>query len=269
MTRIEKIWPSPDAELGDAEPGDAELNDAGLSDAGLGDDDIATLYAIADRRTPWLRANFVSSLDGAATHGGLSGGLSSAADKRVFDILRRLSDVVLVGAGTVRAEGYGPMRLDPASVSWRQEHGLPAQPVFAIVSGSLDLDLASTVFIDAPVRPIVITTSRASSIRLTAIERVADTIVCGTDAIDSDAARTALADRGLMQVLCEGGPTLFGSLLAADSVDELCLTLSPQLEAGNAGRIAVGAAPEARRLSLAHTLISGDSLMLRYLLDRR
>ena len=86
-------------------------------------------------REPALRVNFVSSVDGAATRDGLSGGLGDAADRRYFELLRRVADVVLVGAGTVRAEGYGPMRVSDASVAWREAHGLTPHPVFAIVSG--------------------------------------------------------------------------------------------------------------------------------------
>src|SRR6478752_9729815 len=92
--------------------------------AALDDAQLAGCYAINDRSRQSVRVNFVASIDGAATDHGLSGGLSGQADKRVFDILRRLCDVVLVGAGTVRAEGYGPMRLDTASVRWRRANGL-------------------------------------------------------------------------------------------------------------------------------------------------
>ena len=121
--------------------------------AALDDEQLAGCYAINDRSRQSVRFNFVASIDGAATDHGLSGGLSGQADKRVFDILRRLCDVVLVGAGTVRAEGYGAMRLDPASVQLRRANGLADQPVFAIVSGTLGLDPESTVFTEAPVRP--------------------------------------------------------------------------------------------------------------------
>ncbi|MHB1235772.1 MAG: dihydrofolate reductase family protein, partial [Microbacteriaceae bacterium] len=119
MEPIHRTWPLPAV----------ELDQDGLIDC----------YRVADRSAPWLRVNFVMSADGAATEDGLSGGLSSASDKKVFGILRRLCDVVLVGAGTVRIEGYGAMTLGDASAAWRAEHGLPPQPVFAIVSGSLDL----------------------------------------------------------------------------------------------------------------------------------
>ena len=113
----------------------------------LTDDDLLDPLRSAD---PVLRVNFVSSVDGAATRDGLSGGLGDPADRRYFELLRRVADVVLVGAGTVRAEGYGPMRVSDASVAWREANGLTPHPVFAIVSGALDLDPGSRIFTEAP-----------------------------------------------------------------------------------------------------------------------
>jgi riboflavin biosynthesis pyrimidine reductase len=228
------------------------------------DDQLAGCYAIDDRSRPSVRVNFVSSIDGAATDHGLSGGLSGKADKRVFGILRRLCDVVLVGAGTVRAEGYGPMRLDRASIQWRRANGLAEQPVFAIASGALDLDPASAVFTQAPVRALVVTVERSPRAKKAALSRVADVLVCGDERLDVSLMRAELAKRGLPQVLSEGGPTLFGALLEADCVDELCLTISPLIEAGDARRIAAGALLHARRMALHHVLVSGSTLMLRY-----
>ncbi len=231
--------------------------------APLDDERLIECYA-AGRAARSLRMNFVSSVDGAATAGGLSAGLSSPADKRVFDILRRLCDVVLVGAGTVRAEGYGAMRLDEASVQWRRANGLADQPVFAIVSGALRLDPGSAVFTEAPVRAIVVTIGASAGAKKEALSRVADVLVCGAERLDVSAMLDGLAKRGLRQVLCEGGPTLFGALLEADCVDELCLTISPQIEAGEAHRIAAGALSRARRMRLHHVLVSGSTLLLRY-----
>ena len=231
----------------------------------LDDDQLAECYAVDDRNTQSVRLNFVASIDGAATDHGLSGGLSGHADKRVFDLLRRLSDVILVGAGTVRAEGYGAMRLDPTSVQLRRASGLTDQPVFAIVSGTLGLAPESAVFTDAPVRAIVVTVGASSHVRKEAFSRVADVLVCGEETLDVNIMLDAFATRGLRQVLCEGGPTLFGTLLDADRVDELCLTVSPLLEAGGAHRIVAGAPEKARPMRLHHVLVSGGTLMLRYL----
>jgi riboflavin biosynthesis pyrimidine reductase len=243
--RISRAWPPPAA-------------------TALDDDQLTDCYAIADRGKPSVRFNFVSSIDGAATADGLSGGLSGKADKRVFDILRRLCDVVLVGAGTVRAEGYGAMRLDGPSVQWRRAKGLPDQPVFAIVSGTLGLDAASAVFTEAPVRAIVVTIGSAPNARKETLSRVADVVICGEERLDARAMLAEFAKRGLRQVLSEGGPTLFGTLLEADCVDELCLTVSPVIEAGDARRIAAGALHEARRMALHHVLVCDSTLMLQY-----
>ncbi len=230
----------------------------------LDDDRLAECYAIADRSTPSVRCNFVSSIDGAATADGLSGGLSGQADRRVFDLLRRLCDVVLVGAGTVRAEGYGAMRLDAASARWRRANGLAEQPVFAIVSAALNLSAASPIFTDAPVRAVVVTVGTAPEARKAALSAVADVVVCGEETVDVPRMLTEFARRGLRQVLCEGGPTLFGAVLQADCVDELCLTVSPRIEAGDARRIATGALHQARRMTLRHVLVSDSTLLLRY-----
>ena len=231
----------------------------------LTDDDLADLYSDGSGALPWLRVNFVSSVDGAATHGGLSGGLSDDADKRVFAILRRLCDVVVVGAGTVRAEGYAAMKVDEASERWRVEHGRSAHPVFAIVSASLDLDPASPIFREAPVRPIVLTTELSRPDTREALSEVADVIVCGRSRVQVEVLVRELDARGLRRIHCEGGPHLFGDLIASRQVDELCLTISPRLEAGVATRIASGASPIVPvGLRLAHTLVSGDTLLLRY-----
>jgi riboflavin-specific deaminase-like protein len=231
----------------------------------LDDAELAGCYAIDDRSRQQVRVNFVASIDGAATDHGLSGGLSGPADKRVFDILRRLSDVILVGAGTVRAEGYGAMRLDPASVQLRRANGLADQPVFAIVSAALRLDPAAVVFIEAPARVLVVTVRRSPQAKQEALSRVADVVVCGEEALDVNAMLDAFAQRGLRQVLCEGGPTLFGTLLDANRVDELCLTISPLIEGGDARRIVLGTPEKARRMTLHHVLVSDGTLMLRYL----
>ncbi|TFB48901.1 pyrimidine reductase family protein [Cryobacterium tagatosivorans] len=226
--------------------------------------EIIERYQVADRSAPRLRMNFISSLDGAATHDGLSGGLGNADDKLVFDTLRMLADVMLVGAGTVRAEGYGGIRLAPADAAWRAARGWAEQPPLAIVSGRLDIEPTHPAFTEAPTRPIVVTHASAPADRRAALAEVADVLVCGEDAVDPRLLLAGLAARGHGQVLCEGGPHLFGSLLEADCVDELCLTLSPVLEGGPAGRIARGAATTHRPMRLLHALPAGDMLFLRY-----
>lgn len=234
----------------------------------LGDDDLAALYSWPDRSTPLLRLNFVCSIDGAMTVDGVSGGLSGPDDKRVFELLRREADALLLGAGTLRREGYGPLVLDAAGQDARATRGLPPAPTLAVVSGRLDQLPGHPALTEAPVRPIVITHAGADPEGRAAIAEVADVIATGIRGVDIAAALDALAERGLRHVLCEGGPTLFGALLAADRVDELCLTVAPLLVGSEGGRIISGEPLPAVRMALAHILSGSGSLLLRYVRER-
>jgi len=236
------------------------------SRSGLDREALGALYGrpgAAGGGAPWVRVNFVASADGSATgDDDRSGSISSEADMAVFGVLRRLADAVLVGAGTVRLEGYeGPLARE-AQRAWRVEHGLAEHPGFAIVSRRLDLDAA--VLAQSPVRPVVVTYASAPAARRAALEEVADVVIAGDDELDAGVLRAAFAERGWSDVLCEGGPRLFGSLARVGAVDELCLTVVPRLVAGDGPRIAHGAAVDVG-LRLAHVLHGGaDELLLRY-----
>jgi riboflavin biosynthesis pyrimidine reductase len=233
----------------------------------VGDADLWDLYAPPDRVTPRVRVNFVSSLDGAVTVDGYSEGLSGAADKRVFGVLRGQCDVLLVGAGTLRHEGYGPVRLSPGRRERRRAAGLPEVPVLAVVSGQLDLSPEHPALAEAPVRPVVITHAGSPVERREALSSVADVLVCGESEVDLAAALDTLAARGLTQVLCEGGPYLLGALQRADRVDELCLTMAPLLAGPGAGRITAGERAPVRRMALAQVLEEDGDLFLQYVRD--
>lgn len=232
----------------------------------LSEAEIIGAYQPEDRSVPHLRANFVSSADGAVEIDGQSKALSSESDSQLFSRIRMLADVVLVGAGTVRDEGYNPLRLGAGRREWRQNHGLAENPTLAIVSSRLDLSPVNPVFQSA-VRPLLITHAASPPDRREALGEVADVLVCGEAEVDLDAAVKALAERGLPQILSEGGPHLLGSLTAADLVDELCLSLAPLLAGPGAGRITAGIkATITRRLILHSVLAAPDSyLFLRYL----
>ena len=232
------------------------------SAAGL--DEAALVERYPREPRPTLRANFISSLDGAVTVDGASAGLQGPGDKLIFDTLRMVCDGLVVAAGTVRTENYDALRLSPAARAWRVAHGLPPFPLMVIVSRSLDLSLGQLVFADAPIRPVVITHAGAPPDRRAAIGAVADVIAVGDGAVDLAAALAALHERGATQLLCEGGPQLFGTLTAAGLVDELCLTVSPLLAGGDAGRIVAGGQGPPRRMALRHVLAEGDMLFLRY-----
>jgi riboflavin-specific deaminase-like protein len=226
-------------------------------DHDLDDEQLAARYAYPENLgAPFVRVNFVASADGAVSVGGRSAGLGSPADRRVFLLLRELAEVVLVGAGTVRAEDYRGAR--------RATRGRDTPPPIAVVTGSALLDPASRLFTDTHVPPIVLTLASAPPERRERLAAAGGDVVA-LDRLTPDLVLAELARRGLHRVLCEGGPTLHGELVAADAVDELCLSVAPLLVGGTAGRIAVG--PEGghpRPLELADVLHEDDVLLLRY-----
>lgn len=126
-----------------------------LSPTPLDEVDLRAAYAypadLAGRC--WLRANMVSSVDGAATVDGRSSGLSSARDQQVFAVLRQLSDAVLVGAGTARIEGYRAIRAKVEHADARAARGQRPAPVLVIVSARLELDPSSSSFTAVPNKP--------------------------------------------------------------------------------------------------------------------
>jgi riboflavin biosynthesis pyrimidine reductase len=187
--------------------------------------DPLTVYADLPQVTgrPSVRLNMIASVDGATAVAGRSGGLGGEADQAVFRVLRGFADVVLVAAGTVRAERYGPL-------------GVP----LAILTRSCRLDLDSSLFTDSSSRPLVFTIRDAPRTLRDRVGRVADVVVAGEHDVDLQRVLTELAARGHRAVLAEGGPTLNAQLAAADLLDELCLTVSPQLIGGDARRILSG-----------------------------
>ncbi|WP_433037207.1 pyrimidine reductase family protein [Actinomycetospora sp. CA-053990] len=227
-------------------------------------DGLAELYAHPEGV---LRVNFVASADGAVAVEGVSSGLEAPGDRTVFGLLRELADVILVGAGSVRAEGYRGARTSPGREARRRARGQSPVPPIAVVTTRGDLDPASPLFTDTAVAPLVLLTGATPDIVRSALAGAGAEVVDvgGDPGSTADAVVGALADRGLTRVLCEGGPALFGALLDAGRVDELCLSLAPQLEGGAAGRIVAGAGSGGPRpLHLASVVAHDDGLLLRY-----
>jgi riboflavin biosynthesis pyrimidine reductase len=190
-----------------------------LSD--LSDAELDEVYAAPTR--PWLRVNMISTTDGAATGpDGRSGGINNAADKRVFDSLRRLCDAVVVGAGTARDEGYREVSKPLVLVSRRGHvperlRGAPPGSVLMATCAGAELgDQARSLLGDEHV------------------------LVLGQQRVDLARLKQVLADRGLAHLLSEGGPHLLRDLLAEGAVDELDWTLVPRLLAGEHPRITSG-----------------------------
>ncbi|MFF1837243.1 pyrimidine reductase family protein [Streptomyces sp. NPDC058231] len=230
-------------------------------------DELADAYAYPAGDGPWLRANMVSTLDGAAQHDGRSQPISCDTDMRIFGTLRGLADVVVAGAETVRMEGYRPARARDAFARRRAAAGQGPAPVIAVVSGSLDLDFSLPLFVSPLVPTLVVTGAGAPPGRIEAARTAGAEVVIAGEGSRVDPARAVreLADRGLKRQLTEGGPRLLGQFVAAGVLDEICLTLSPMLTAGDAQRIAGGPSVEVpERFALASMLEEEGFLFTRY-----
>jgi riboflavin biosynthesis pyrimidine reductase len=236
-------------------------------------DDVAAVVAAADRPAPadrpWLLVNMITSLDGAITIDDRSAGLARPADKVMFSALRAVGDVILAGAGTVRAERYGPPRPTEATRAARRERGQTEAPRLAIATRRLDLDLTRPLFTEAEAPPIVLTCAASPADRRQAASEVAEVIVTGNETVDLAEAMRELHARGVGTITCEGGAHLNGDLLLADLIDEWALTMSPLLVGGPGDRAVAGPTPPAPREMHLDWLLEGDGLLLtRWLRDR-
>jgi len=214
----------------------------------LSDEELAELYAVP--AAPWLRANMVSRLDGAAADpNGLTGSINNAADNQVFHLLRRMADAIVVGAGTARAERYR-LGVRPIVVVSR----------LRFVPPTLEGSSSGSV--------LMATCARAPG--LGASRRAlggANVIVLGDDVVDLAELRRKLVARGMVNLLCEGGPQLLADLLSADLVDELCLTHTPAVVGGQQTRITAGPTAE-KALDLRLLLEERGTLLGRWYITR-
>lgn len=227
-------------------------------------------YLAVDRSAPrhecWVTGHMVAGLDGTAAINGRVGALSTGPDQELFRRMRQIADVVLVGAETVRREGYGPVRLSPEAQAERSRLGQTPVPPLAVVSRSLDLDWSAKAFADAPpgARTLVVTCAAADPVRLARAEAVATVVVAGDERVDPALALEALAALGHRVVLCEGGPTWLGELVAADRLDELCLTVSPVIGGDPLPVCVTPDGMDVAHFALRGTLVEDDTLFLRY-----
>jgi len=198
-----------------------------------------------------VRGGMVLSADGGAVHAGTSRGLSTPADRAVFRALRAVCDLVLVGAGTARAEAYGPVQLSAEQRAWRTARGRSPVPALAVVTRSTQLP---EPLLEAAT---VVTCARAPHAGLPGA------VVSGSDAVDLAGALDQLADRDFRHVLCEGGPALLGALVGEGLLDELCTTLSPHL-VGRAPGLLDAPLPAVLPLRLLHLIEQDGSVLLRW-----
>ncbi|WP_229054838.1 dihydrofolate reductase family protein [Aeromicrobium sp. Leaf350] len=235
----------------------------GLEGRSVDTDRLTDLYRWPDDR-PWVRAMMATTLDGAAAGGdGVSGSVSSDADRLVFGEVRRRADAVLVGAGTLRAEEYTPMRAKDADLADRRAAGQLDAPVLVVVSRSLDLPWQLPVWAESTHPPVVVTDGSATPERTAAAHDRVDVVTL--DDLAPQRLVEAVVGRGLPRIVCEGGPHLLRDLLAAGVVDEADITVSPMF-VGTAGSPSTPLLSEAVRGELAGLLVGDDFLMARYLL---
>jgi riboflavin biosynthesis pyrimidine reductase len=214
---------------------------------------------------PAVRLNMIVSVDGGTSWDGVSGALGGPADKALFPVLRSFADLVLVAAGTMRAEGYGPAKLSDAMRAARRERGQTEVPAIAVVSRSCDLDWDTPFFTDAGVRPLIVTVTDAPEAARAEAAEVADLVLAGAGDVDFALALEQLGRRGVQSVLAEGGPTLNGQLATAGLLDELCVTLAPRLASGDAKRILSGSTLDSLTVLALHAVYEQDDyLFLRY-----
>jgi 5-amino-6-(5-phosphoribosylamino)uracil reductase len=229
------------------------------------EDELYRLYSYPAELTRCvLRGNVIASLDGAATNDGISGGLGGAGDRWLFALQRELADVIVVGAGTARTENYGGARLSVAQRRRRQALSQSEVPPIALVTrtGLIQRDMA--VLTGSEVLPLVLTCAASVGIARDRVGVAAEVVDCsGADPhqVDLTVLVDRLAQRGLLRVLTEGGPSLLGGFVAATLLDEMCLTSAPLLLGGNAVRIATGETESLTRLRRVHVLTDEDGYL--------
>jgi riboflavin-specific deaminase-like protein len=226
---------------------------------------LAAYYSYpADLNRCWVRANMISSLDGGATDDGKAGGLAGPGDRALFARMRQETDVVLVGAATVRIENYSGAQMSAAQRQERQSRGQSEVPPIAVVTHSADLPHDAKLFTRSEVKPLILTsreTAGEASRRLGALAEVIDASDAQPDRVDSRAALRILDERGLRRVLLEGGPSLLSSFIEQDLIDEMCVTIAPILVGGLARRIATGSGEAHTRMRRSHLLTDGEGYL--------
>lgn len=209
-------------------------------------------------RRPWVMANMVVSVDGAYAVDGRSAGLSGPADREVFHALRGLADVVLVAAGTARAERYRRPWPEEGVTALRSRRGQAPAARLVLVSRSLRVPADQPFLTGDGPDPLVLHPASADPAGL---PPGLDHRAVGEDRVDLGRALASLGDDGARLVLCEGGPNLLGQLVAADLLDELFVTIAPLL-VGGAEVGLLGPVPGGHRRLRLHRVLEDDGFLL-------
>ena len=193
---------------------------------------LAGVSEAVDDDYPWpsgpgVRALFVMALDGAAAGpDGRSGSISGPADRRVLGAVRRWSDAVVVGAATMRAERYNPMKVSESVAAERLAAGQQAAPRLVIVSASLDLPWSDPAYAESMLPPLIVTVASAPADALARVPSTCEVLVAPGERVDPTWLRGQLVDRGMERIVCEGGRALLADFARSGAVDEWALTVS-------------------------------------------
>lgn len=252
-----------------------ELTELGPLGGGFDTDDdgrLAAFYSYPESLDRcWVRANMISSLDGGATDDGKAGGLAGPGDRALFCRMRQETDVVLVGASTVRIENYSGAQMSVAQRQERHARGQAELPPIAIVTHGADFDHDAKIFTRTEVPPLIVTcrdTVEEASGRFGSLAEIIDASGAHTDRVDPAVMLAIFAERGLRRVLSEGGPSLISLLTEHDLLDELCITIAPILVGGLARRISTGSGEAHTRMRRSHLLTDDEGyLYMRYVKD--
>ncbi|ANE04178.1 pyrimidine reductase family protein [Corynebacterium crudilactis] len=216
--------------------------------------------------TPEFRTIVVTALNGSTTINGTSGQLGNATDTELLLALRRWSDVVLVGSGTIKAENYGGVQLSPEIQRERIAQGQEAVPPIAVMSGSLNFDVNTRFFQEPDVKPIIITDNTDADKQQPLVEAGARIVV--VEELTAEGSVDKLRSLGFARIDCEGGANMYGQMLAADLIDVWHHTIDPMLSGSVERPTVKGGDGTPRRFVLEHVAADEDStLFLRYKRD--
>ena len=230
------------------------------------DDVVAEVGREIPDGRPWVVLNMIASIDGVTAVGTDTSALSHSADKAMFASLRSMSDWVLVGAGTLRAEKYQPIGLEERKQAARRQRGQADVPRLAIVTRKAEFDLASAVITGG--QALIYATEGIHEMRAMQVEVVAELVRVTGEKVRALSILADLFDRGCAVLLCEGGPSLASELFNVDAVDEVHLTISPWLVGGGPAGLLSASFSRPRRFELRGVLESEGVLFGRWVRRR-
>ena len=222
---------------------------------------------------PWILLNMVNSVDGFISFEGRAGGLSGPADKNVYQIIRGLADIILVGAGTVRAENYqAPKTPEGNLAELRESRGQEKRPRIAVLSGELNLDPDMGLFAErhpADKPPLIYTKRESLKKNASQFTSSAEIVDFPEEELNVSRVLEDLLNKDAKIVVCEGGPNLNAHLLAAGVIDEFCLSVSPRAVGGEDPAVFLNQPVDSpTELSLDRILLEEEFLFCRYLTIR-